>query len=197
MWLWYLDVPYSNTMIFQLHVFECCVVTWGSKNGHQQRHVFERDQTTCSKFVNFSRFNIQHDWREGGTYLTIPRMDARKMWECSNSGHFILWCQSIMLVCNKRKLPLVAPKKIHSNSIITILFYQRPLHFSTRAPLLPLPLQTLLIDIIVRFRSQELAKYIPMSRVYHNYVIRDKFLLILALKTRDMCHGTISSLVIP
>ena len=34
---------------------------------------------------------------------------------------------------------------------------------------------------------------LPMSRVWHNWSLRDEFLLALALKTGDMCHGTVDS----
>jgi len=38
---------------------------------------------------------------------------------------------------------------------------------------------------------------LPMSRVCHNRSFWGKLILTLALKTKDMCHGTINSLVIP
>jgi hypothetical protein len=59
--------------------FEWCVVRCGSKNGPQKRHVFRRYRTTCSKFVNQSRINIQS--MIGGP---IKSFDAHNIFYCDN-----------------------------------------------------------------------------------------------------------------
>ena len=41
-------------------IFEWCVVRCGPKNGHWK--TCSRDWTSCSKFVNHSRLNMQHNW---------------------------------------------------------------------------------------------------------------------------------------
>ena len=56
-----------NLILNQTSLIEWCVVTCELKKAHQ-KDVFERDWTTYSKFVNYSRFNRQHNW---GTYMII------------------------------------------------------------------------------------------------------------------------------
>lgn len=57
------DVPKSNTTITGTPTFEWYVVTPGSQNGHQKRHVFKRDWTVCLKYAKHSRFNSKRGRR--------------------------------------------------------------------------------------------------------------------------------------
>ena len=50
------------------------MVRCGSKNGHQKDNVFKRDWTTCSKFVNHSRLNSQHNWGDLYDHLMSKRI---------------------------------------------------------------------------------------------------------------------------
>ena len=45
------------------------MVRCGSKNGHNEGHMFKIDWSTCSKYANYSGLNIQNNG--GGEYMTI------------------------------------------------------------------------------------------------------------------------------
>ena len=61
------DLPKSNIRIFWTTTFEWYVVKCGPKNWHfLKRHVFKKDGTMFSKYVNHSRLNSQHD--QGNLY---------------------------------------------------------------------------------------------------------------------------------
>ena len=55
--------PFVVTFLDQTDLFEWCGVKWGSKDGQPKNHVFKRNWTTCSKFVNHSNLSYnQHKW---------------------------------------------------------------------------------------------------------------------------------------
>ena len=64
--------PNSVTSLELTPRFEGCVVRCGSKNGHQ-KDLFKRDWTACSSFVNHSRLNSQHNWRNLYDHLMRKR----------------------------------------------------------------------------------------------------------------------------
>ena len=61
-----IEVDVSN-MVFDpkpTSIVEWCMVKCESKDGHQKNNVLKRDWTMCLIFVNHSRHNSQHNWRD-------------------------------------------------------------------------------------------------------------------------------------
>ena len=58
-------MPKLNTTLFWTPKFEWYVGRCGSQNWHPKRHhMFEGDWTKCSKYVEHSKLNSQHDWED-------------------------------------------------------------------------------------------------------------------------------------
>ena len=45
-------------------ILDWCMVGWGSKNKHHERHIFIRYWTKFSNFVTHSKLNSEHNWED-------------------------------------------------------------------------------------------------------------------------------------
>lgn len=67
-----------------------CVVMWGSKNGHPNRHAFRRDWTTCSEVDKYWEFWL--DWGALGSSLEEKRRE-----DLSNFDDVLFYL--VLIVC--------------------------------------------------------------------------------------------------
>ena len=86
---------YLITSLHWTSILDRSVDWWGPKNKHHKRHVFERDWTMSSKFINTSTLRSEHDWGD----LCIQLRNEQTLLQAYGSKTFDL-CQWKIVLCN-------------------------------------------------------------------------------------------------
>ena len=129
-----------------------------------KRHTFKREWTMCSKYVNHSRLNSQHDWEGGGREPIWPLNEHKEplLWQWIKYFMSSIVFEECKYICNLDLVTISQLSKSRRSGLEGINYHWRPIHLTTMY-ILYICFLFLIRSALCNLLKREVAIYITIN----------------------------------